>query len=53
MKTRDHQELDVVSQTRSDPAMRAMRDGRGQCMPEFVARDLREAAHRTFPVQSL
>lgn len=38
MKPLARQKLDVVNQTRSN---RALRDWRGQFMPEFVARDLR------------
>jgi hypothetical protein len=34
MKPLDRQKLDVVNQTRSNPALR---DGRGQVTPEFVA----------------
>lgn len=38
MKPLARQKLDVVNQTRSNPALR---DWRGQFTPEFVARDLR------------
>lgn len=38
MKTLDRQNLDVVNQTQSNPALL---DWRGQFTPEFGARDLR------------
>lgn len=46
----NRQKLDVVSKTRSNPALR---DWRGQFTPEVGARDLREAVNRVFSVQNL
>lgn len=43
MKSLGRQKLAVVNQTRSK-----LFDWRGQFKPEFVARDLREAANRIF-----